>query len=397
MSIEAGGEVGGYNRREILKLGAVFGGGVLTAQLGPEITGLPEVKPHYTEGDVIQTPIGDLVVEGWQVQRAIKKTDDPNGLDDFKISIVDEFGSSTYFEKNGGSYVLGRGKSGKFVDALPFYPSPYGDPVTLILNMGSRAVAHANSGNPTVAYSIKPRVFTESQSIEYGFVLSQEPVDLGQLKQVANLREAFQPFVLGLAPIYVFADTTKTVKDEVISGGSQDSRKGVIEMQTSAFTNPLYEGEALGTAFHELSHEFIRHLLENTAAYPSSADIVYGLQGAYKPIAATYKGEYRADTLAGILTESTYIHVPGKPVGSSRAGHPQDNFNEMFASTMTIMRFHTEPFLAAFDKLKDTDKHLIKSFVRATFNALAETGASDKKLQNLLPEAAIIKHRVLGR
>ncbi len=398
MSVELGSEVdGGYTRREVLKLGFVFGGGVLTGQLGPEVTGLPEVKPHYTEGDVIQTPVGDLMVEGWQVQRLSKRGGDSEGSDKFKLSIVDEFGSDSYFQNGAGSYVLGQSKLGKPTDALPFYPSPGSDPITLILNMDSRLVAHDNSGNPTVAYSIKPRVYTENGAGSFGFVLAEEPVDQKELQQVAKLREAFEPFVIGLAPIYVFSDKTKAVKDGTVSGGSQDPTKGVVEMKTSAFTDPLYEGEALGTAFHELSHDVIRYLLKNSVAYVSSADCVYDLQGAYKPIAAMYKGEQPTGALTELLTESTYIKVSGKPAGSSGAGHPQDNFNEMFASTMAVMRFHTEPFLAAFDDLGKDDKRLISEFIRATFAALKETGGnSEEDLQALLPAVNTIKQRMFG-
>lgn len=380
-------------RREFLKRASLVGGGALLGQLAPDIIRPTEQSERaiYGDGDTIETPAGDFKIDGWKIVLPSEQNLDGNRaysayilggrpgafsagrdiLSAHTISIVDNKVSEPYAE---------------------FIPPFLSDPMALIVvSNGTQSSARNIAG----AYLVEPTMYSE-YGMQWGTVLSEASIDPKELEKVAALRDAFEKFVLGLAPIYVKKSPALKEEKEQVSGGFQSPTDRIIEMADKAFTDPLYEGEALGTAFHEMSHDIVSEFKEY-----DFISTLYELEAAYQPIAATYNreqsGAERARELIGVLTESTYIPVPGEKLGASAAGHPWDNYNEMFASTLTVMRFHTDGFLRRFASLNAPEKAVVASFVQAAYNALYKLKSFDleEDLNALLPETDLIR-RSLG-
>ncbi len=84
------------------------------------------------------------------------------------------------------------------------------------------------------------------------------------------------------------------------------------------------------------------------------------LNGRIKPLGSLYN----------LVTESCY---------SGTGGHPQDNPDEMFASTATVMRYFPKSYLATVDRLRDEDKSKMEKLSRYVLSQLLEN-APDKEL-----------------
>lgn len=89
--------------------------------------------------------------------------------------------------------------------------------------------------------------------------------------------------------------------------------------------------------------------------------------------------------LYNLVTESCY---------SGTGGHPQDNPDELFASTATVMRYFPKSYLASIDKLGDENKNKMDKLSRYVLSQLIDS-AADKDLAKSQFDVEIIK-RFLG-
>jgi hypothetical protein len=94
---------------------------------------------------------------------------------------------------------------------------------------------------------------------------------------------------------------------------------------------------------------------------------------------------------AATLTESLYVTEEGM----RRIGHPWDSEHEVFASTMTILRYLPEQFIQRYKLLDSDDQHKVANAVNATLGVL-EVVNSSADVSDIIPEIkrirGVLKH-----
>lgn len=396
MSIEQQGELQ-LTRRQLfvaggaLFLAGAFGNKVLEGVFSSETDEVPESRP-YLNGESIATPYGDVRVDGWRVgvpQQILDESSKDGAEVSFRlIDQVDQSSISTFSSYNFSAEL---DKEGDTVNWMNMLPNRDGEPVLLVMSVSSSAQKGAQETSQT--FRISPKVYTDTGS-EHGRVFSQYPASTKQLRDLADIGDLFRAFdTLSISPVY-FVNSGPGAKFEEGSsaGGVNIYTSGVIVVSSRALESPQFKDEASQIVFHEHAHDLMRVLLSMDGANRPS----YVLSEYYKKIASTYDGDRQGEiTLNDILTESTYIVVEGYGRGRSNIGHPEDNFNEMFASTLSVLRFHADGFLDNFSKLKKQERELIAGFVGAVIESLGVLNKDQKALEDLLPGIQKIK-KALG-
>jgi len=168
---------------------------------------------------------------------------------------------------------------------------------------------------------------------------------------------------------------------------------GMYSSYNNAFrlSLPLLEN----TDGYELDTLETRHELAHAVFNDSSLDENIELRQSFASLsrAMTYEDEdhfrapHRYDTVANepvwrILAERFYIDTYTK-TDPSLLGHPNDNSNELFASTTNVLRIFPEEFIYQFNQLNSKQKAAVAQTVRAVLGIY--NSIDEKAAKNLFP------------
>jgi len=171
---------------------------------------------------------------------------------------------------------------------------------------------------------------------------SEKKLPKDQLKIAQEVQEAFFPLIKDAIYIY----------ESPIHNGYYRAENRV-EIPTAQVEKPEYPRAFEGTLTHELAHALmskIRHN-PNQENHLSLADWFERLGGWVSPFKEDLKNADPRLSLPNIFEESAY-----QAKGATNAGHPYDDYDEMFASAIATMRLHPEEFTKRVAGLKDEKK-----------------------------------------
>ena len=134
------------------------------------------------------------------------------------------------------------------------------------------------------------------------------------------------------------------------------------------------ENALLEDSFNDFARAAGYHGYPNFA-YLASEGGGYDQEHPEGPISSLFK----------ILTESYYQNDRKVTDTIGGAGHPWNNANELFASSATVMRFHTDDFIAEFNALQGTEREAVRLAARSTLAAFYEQAETYEEMVRLFP------------
>ena len=72
-------------------------------------------------------------------------------------------------------------------------------------------------------------------------------------------------------------------------------------------------------------------------------------------------------------------------------GHPYGNYDEMFASALTVFRFFPDEFINRYEKLGGDIKKAVRNAANSVLNVVETVNTDEAALQTLLPEYRTLK------
>lgn len=182
-------------------------------------------------------------------------------------------------------------------------------------------------------------------------------------------------------PVYIYHDST-------VYNALYHTEGECVAMTDTYFVNPRYTDEGLHVLYHECAHALIariqsvEELLQPLCAISSVYNELSALGKYYKK----HSGESGERSLWDIFDESNYV--------SSRediGGHPWSDYNEFFASTLTILRFSPDAFIELARALPNYEQKIAARVVRSIDALLRKTAKfkgddPEKAIAALIPE-----------
>ena len=232
----------------------------------------------------------------------------------------------------------------------------------------------ADNPTPFVLYSIYE---SDGTSQEYTIkvqpniygddgIMSEVPlsdVDIVSLKNVLDLYNS-------IAEVRIVQDH----EDGLPPRATYDPKTNSATITSSAFTEPLYPQNGSKLLFHELAHEMVSRHIASTGVKPDfnielarSAEKIANHAGYRMPIEFglfSSPDKLEEEKLFQVLDESHYTDEEIVP-GSSGTGHPYSNYDEMFASTFTVLHYYPEALLDELATLRRDELQLVYDYLIA--------------------------------
>ncbi len=148
---------------------------------------------------------------------------------------------------------------------------------------------------------------------------------------------------------------------------------------------------------HDTTHETTVHELTHAAHDSLSQEQKDKLQKAHDrmghnmrfkmPTVSERQSGYdlaQNEPVWGAITESTYYRMMNVETGN-KLGHPSDDENEMFASTINVLRTYPDLFVEQYSHLRPNERLAVANTVLASVEAFKSLNPDQEALQKLLP------------
>jgi hypothetical protein len=347
----------------------------------------------YRSGEIILNHITPIEIRGWrlifnrkQVENYYQKFPNRNfsfTLINPNVSKSPEIGSFGAFEVGGDhrNYweMVGLPPGRNKIIYLHFQESE-------IINGKERIIFNKVYPITLTFYTYKPR---KKEKYEIIRIYSEIPLPEDQLKELHQLHEAFERFGLP-STVYIFE-----VKEENLRSGVNIYTEDRIELPSNIFTRPIFTNEGVMKLFHELCHGIIKIIIFNQKNQRVNIELFNTYKQLVKeagwdiPMPAfSFFGppeEIENNPYFSIFDESSYTKA------YQDYGHPYSDYNELFASALTVFRFFPNEFVQRYNQLTDEQKKQVASVVRVIFNALESINPNHNDINNLLPQQDLLR------
>ncbi len=365
------------SRQELLRgagLGAlayVLGAGRKDASPQPTPQEAPKIpQPEnriYKSGDTIETPAGPVKIKGWWflIDPAESKKYEDSGPHYATFVLENVPAQSPMWLPNidtggGGSFMLPVNVDGKNMLGMRGYP-PNGIPGDPTLQSITLKVVEKNTETNSYAVHLYPVMLDYSTYIPDGGD-SNSPPFYAELplpeqagKDICAVQQLFSNLGIQL-PIYIFAETDPSGR-----GGDFSPANHYAEVPSIIFTEPVFANEGQMKLYHELSHALLNNLIYNRLFAsdgnkwnPRLENLMNAFEGLRIAVGKPEDGQLSG--IAGAPTdikknpyfamfgESNYVQTTDKDE-LTHYSHPFDNYDELFASSMTVLHFFGRKFI----------------------------------------------------
>lgn len=403
-------------RREFLKGSTTFlGGAVVGGTLDRIHEAIRDAEPAkiYTDGEVIETPQFPIDIEGWNLifrPHPFREATKDKNNDRYFLSIPDENGTLETGSFSGMTYqFLDKERENKAYIAMRVLPHSNNedyffrlfqranlgeqleaaDTQLVVLNRvsrdGDRIVGIQSYPIAIKFYTYQPKPHTPEFIGRHRVVYSEIPLQNTILEEIHRHIWLFSSFNFLKRPVPVF------IRNEAEErGGVFDYDNYRIHLPSVIFTNPEFENEGLAKLDHELAHAIMQGLGANSVdqrlnirIYNAYKDLVEGA-GFQFPFRPNILGSIPTELLRffEIFDESSYVEFNNK--SGSDYGHPWQNFHELFASGLTVLRYFPHKFVEKYNNLPEDKRKLVKEVVEAIISV--PRAYYKEKFSKILPE-----------
>ncbi len=341
----------------------------------------------YKDGEVIETPYVNVKIDGWRFlidQEALKASTTEKSAT-FSISSSDavlrqrlNVGFGGYASSALESEIEGR-KYWELV-AYPASVSP-NKPQRVYLHVEERNIETDES--KTTSYPVDISFDTHISGEEYQKVRFYSEIQLDEetKKRIDKMLAVFDKFTPRGAPqVYIFKDENIEYRGGVYS-------EGQTKVPSNLFTSPEFQDEGLAKIFHETCHGVMEQFLTLKADLGPSSEVFNAFKGLVEGAAEIdpdlfkipmpsfglfgVPKEVEENPYFSIFDESNYVNLPPDKYGQEGTyGHPYSNFDELFASALTVIRFFPDQFIENYDSLDAKVQEKVQKTVKAVFGVL---------------------------
>lgn len=345
---------------------------------------------QYTDGETILSEIGSMKVNGWKIyinSENIKQYFQQNPDNSLKVYIY-ALGIPGQLDRTMQKVYLNNKDDSKNEFELNIPPSQSMEYCLEIKSYNS------NNNNTSIQlYKILPKYYkSELKGVD---IISPVPLTA---KLTTMVEKVWNPFkeILASPPHTLYMCPSSD--DE---GASYALELNTVSCDIKKMSN-LDEMER--SLYHELSHALFWKLSlhlnrsdQNNAknVFQSYKNIMnyngWSLDDLdqefddfinFKTFTIEHIKEFETESLIRIFDESSYVHSTKDFFDLKKhdpMGHPYENYNEFFASAMTVLRYFSDQFLENYKGLKDEEKHLVKPTVQVIFDIIRYKNKKTKK------------------
>ncbi len=405
------------DRRQLLKYLGTAAAGAATYKLGETVlTPRSEEKAEqefYQDGEIIEDPVARVRIEGWLLLIDLEDinnylADPDKGRATFMIegSEVKQIIPLRINSDLKPTDFVTVNRDGRQYLVNSLLPSRTSD--TVRVTFAEEAYRSRETKETERTYTIKP-VNHHQSYMTNTHILSEVELPEAIFKQIDEIAGYFDPYLKFLRPsVYVL----HPVDQLATYNASANSTDNYVTITADSFQKPRYSQDGDDSLFHEMSHCVIRQLQgefqrhdKGTAAYldfyrsyetlmqHSRLPLPYYETRMKQSLEEANRSEKSAAfKLVRLFDESTYIDNKDIRENGARAGHPYDRYDELFASTLTVLRFYAVEFVHNYEALPSTDdRKIVRNVVFSALGCLKQLNPDKQAAQILIPDLEYIR------
>lgn len=213
----------------------------------------------------------------------------------------------------------------------------------------------------------------------------EEQLNKQLIRKIIKIKHLFEPYVSFSIQVNVVL-----LKNHRSAFYLSDINRIMIPVKN--FLNPEFKRQGVMGLFHELGHGFVFTLLRHKNLFVKKlikkayVDLVERAGFDVFKSRLDYNKTTESNPYFSIFDESSYIF--GYP---SELGHPYSSVGELFASTLTVIRFFPQEFSKRFKTMSLKEQLAVKDVFDTLIWAILFVNPSEDDLNELLPEHRSIK------
>jgi hypothetical protein len=241
-------------------------------------------------------------------------------------------------------------------------------------------------------------------------IYSEVPLSNDLFKKIYEICKIFYNRFISYFPrVYIFEYRKRPWYKVSDDFGSYIYEENRIELASKNFTNPLFPNEGIITAFHELSHVIVKEIVfdEDQRLNQILFEVFKVLNDksgikVFSRYSIPPKEEIKAvekledNVYFSIFDESFYIKKVYRI--ETLLGHPYDDYSELFASALTVLRFFPNEFIQRYNQLNPEQRKVVAKVVRTIFKILESIlkykDRSSEDIKELLPQKDLLKKAI---
>lgn len=352
-------------RRDFLKATPIAAAGIMAGCQTP------------SKGTLAQKIADAVIVNGWQLIF-------PNMKEQLKggyiadVVLMSSYGVETEFSVSDGLYVGDAELNFEdYTCKLRCYPDEKNLVRISVTRYKDEKQTHALLV-PVIPSAVKEEL------AHYRHLFSEVPLqaqDVGTIKELSDICARFG----SSSDIYVF-------NNEHGRGGFANYFEGRIGLAAIAFEQPAYQQEGELNLFHEQAHGMFNRVLHNERDHRS----LVSLWQAYERLASasgytiplpTFSlfgptEQVEKESCFAHFDESNYVNISARDRGY---GHPYNDYNELFASGLTVLRYFAEEFMQRLSLETSVRKGAIHNAGKQIMDFARAINTDEDALHRLLP------------
>lgn len=371
----------------------------------------------YTDKDEIKTPLGRIRIDGWKV--AVDSTDVSATLNhglEFRLvakcSNGDSHGYISGIPKKGNDREIIELKDFVERPKMPmtgwpgtnnyYYfntlPHPNGNGrITLELALFDPR-AGENGRIDIFNYNFNPNIYYYpfEENSDKLRVISEKNVGKSLLAKVHDIHRLFSGYEDDLSVILAIDENAQKIdfrRTPSTEFGEFTANRFIL-MTTDNFTLPFFPRQPEMYATHEIAHNIFHS--SNISKYIGKRDLELeakaALENSFKAL-IDYSGGDPSSPLFRIFTENRHLGVSDQGMPSIM-GYPSRTPSELFASTVTVLRYLKSGFLKDYGELVAYQRALVKQVCANTIKILTEINPSRDLLKRAFPDIDLISRRI---
>jgi|GEM_PF-5375284 len=340
-------------------------------------------RKEYQDGDIIKTPVGDVQLKGWKLIVDVDAADAYlNKFPGKSFGFYLSDGLSTRLEYPDDLTLRGRRtliRDNRKYLILPTFPRPESGKINLTL-----VVRQKGKEVEQTSYSLQLATNnTDKNGVPAKQVISEKP--LPQVFEIQEFLNTIQSqLIIGRPNVVIYhPDRGGYCKDQPGCGPNGEfvpDSGGDIFVDMEYFAEPrlkdINDGQMV--FFHEYAHYFMNDRIEK----PLKQENHHAIYENYKRLLRRtgYKPDDRKRSLIQeqkeikalrehpvfkIFREDSYcenhLKEKDKPL---EMGHPHENYKELFASTLTTLKYFPQEFIMRYGSLNDEDKKAVAEEIK---------------------------------
>lgn len=246
--------------------------------------------------------------------------------------------------------------------------------VQIVLQLTGSKVEQQKTFMVHIDNKVKPEDFTNAKRVR-----SQVSLPDSAVSTIANLTQLFDDFK-GEPPTIIIEKLYKYPMDV---RGDYNPARNVILLGDKDFKNPQLWNHMPLILFHELAHWIFEQ--ENYATLPlaSNAQKIYAQffrHAGYRAVPQLMEDKIKTSNLFALFTEKNYKSKKHTQA-ENKGGHPFENVNELFASTLTVLYYFGDEFVERYQQLSAPEQQTAAQHLR-NFYAIIKAGRKDASKQS---------------